>query len=91
MNNFQKNIKNDDGTEETLVFTSNDNYTIDTGKTYKLSNRTETKESKLVKKFKGSVLGSDIGFKSSGFSNVAILATIIALGTLCVMYFLWRF
>ena len=91
MNNFQRNIKNEDGTEETLVFTSTDNYQINTNQTYKLANHKEKKESKLAKKFKGSILGTDIGYKSSGFSNVAILATIIALGTLCVMYFLWRF
>ena len=91
MNNFQRDIKNEDGTEETLVFTSNDNYKIDTNQKYKLANHQEKKESKLTKKFKNSILGTDIGYKSSGFSNIAILATIIAVGTLCVMYFLWRF
>ena len=91
MNNFERQIKNEDGTEETLVFTSTDNYKIDTNQKYKLANHTEKKESKLAKKFKGSILGTDIGYKSSGFSNIAILATIIAVGTLCVMYFLWRF
>ena len=91
MNNFERQIKNEDGTEETLVFTSNDNYKIDTNQKYKLANHTEKKESKLAKKFKGSILGADIGYKSSGFSNIAILATIIAVGTLLVMYFLWRF
>ena len=91
MNNFQKEIKNEDGTEETLVFTSKDNYTIDTSKKYTLVNHQEPKESKLAKKFKNSILGTDIGYKSSGFSNVAILATIIAVGTLFVMYLLWRF
>ena len=91
MNNFQKNIKNEDGTEETLVFTSKDNYTIDTSQKYTLVNHQEKKESKLSKKFKNSILGTDIGYKSSGFSNVAILATIIAVGTIFVMYFLWRF
>ena len=44
-----------------------------------------------MNKFKNSLLGADIGVKSSGFSNVAILATIIAIGVLCMMYFLWRF
>lgn len=91
MNNFQKEIKNEDGTEETLVFTSKDNYTIDTSKKYTLVNHQEKKESKLTKKFKNSILGTDIGYKSSGFSNVAILATIIAVGTIFVMYLLWRF
>ncbi len=91
MNNFQKNIKNEDGTEETMVITSQDNFSLNMNKKYKLANHTHKKENPLVKKFKGSILGADIGVKSAGFSNIAILATIIALGTFCVMYFLWRF
>lgn len=91
MNNYQRDIKNEDGTEETLVITSNDNRTLDLTKTYKLANHTQKKESKFAKKFKNSILGADIGTKSAGFSNIAILATILAVATLCVMYFLWRF
>ena len=91
MNNFQRNITNDDGTEETIVVTSNDNLNLNMNKTYKLANHTPKKVSKFAKKFKNSILGTDIGVKSAGFSNVAILATIIAVATLCVMYFLWRF
>ena len=91
MNNYQKNIHNEDGTEETIVITSQDNYNLDMNKTYKIANHTIKKESALAKKFKGSILGADIGVKSSGFSNVAILATIIAIGVLCAMYFVWRF
>ena len=91
MNNYQKDIKNEDGTEETIVITSNDNRTLDLTKTYKLANHTKKKESILAKKFKNSILGTDIGIKSAGFSNIAILATIIAIATLCIMYFLWRF
>jgi len=89
MNNYQRNIKNEDGTEETIVITSNDTRTIDLSKTYRLAN--QKKESKLARKFKNSILGTDIGFKSAGFSNIAILATLIAIGTLSIMYFLWRF
>lgn len=91
MNNYQRDIQNEDGTQETIIITSNDNRTLDLTKTYKLANHTEKKESKLAKKFKNSILGTDIGIKSAGFSNVAILATIIAIATLCIMYFLWRF
>ena len=91
MNNYQRNIKNEDGTEETIVITSNDNHSLDLTKTYKLANHSQKKESKLARKFKNSILGADIGVKSAGFSNIAILATIIAIGTLAVMYFLWRF
>ena len=89
--NYQRNIKNEDGTEETIVITSNDNYNLNMNQTYRLANHKTRKESKLAKKFKNSILGADIGFKSGGFSNIAILATIIAIGTLCVMYLLWRF
>lgn len=91
MNNFTKEIKNDDGTEETIVISSNDNYVLNMNKTYKLANHSQKKQSKLARKFKNSVLGADIGIKSAGFSNIAILATIIAVGALCVMYLLWRF
>jgi len=90
--NFQRNIKNEDGTEETIIISSNDNRSsLNTNQTYKLANHNQIKQSKLAKKFKNSILGADIGVKSSGFSNVAILATIIALGTMFVMYLLWRF
>ena len=89
--NYQRDIKNEDGTEETIIITSNDNHTLNLNQTYKLANHTQKKENKFVNKFKNSILGADIGVKSGGFSNVAILATIIAIGTLCVMYLLWRF
>lgn len=91
MNNIQRDLKNEDGTKETIIITSNDDHALNLNQTYKLANHNFRKENKFVKKFKGSILGSDIGVKSRGFSNVAILATIIAVGVLCMMYFLWRF
>ena len=53
--------------------------------------RKEKKVSKLAEKFKGSILGADIGVKSGGFSTIAILATVIALAVLAALYFIWRF
>lgn len=91
MNNIQRDLKNEDGTKETIIITSNDDHVLNLNQTYKLANHNFRKENKFVKKFKGSILGSDIGVKSSGFSNIAILAAIIAVGVLCIMYFLWRF
>ena len=91
MNNLSKSFKNDEGIEETVVASSDDNYTVKLANNYSLANHKEKKESRLAKKFKGSILGADIGVKSSGFSNVAILATVIALSVLVIMYFLWRF
>lgn len=91
MNNMSKSFKNDDGSEETLMINSSDNYSLKLDKNYKLANHSMKKESRLARKFKGSILGADIGVKSGGFSNVAILASVIALGVILIMYFMWRF
>lgn len=90
MNNYTRDIKNEDGTEETIIISSNDNRILNMNQTYKLANHSQKKESKLAKKFKNSILGADIGVNSGGFTNVAILATVIAIGTLFVMYLFWR-
>ena len=90
MKNYSKNIVNEDGTEETIVITSNDDYTLNMVKNYSIANHNQKKESKFTRKFKNSIIGSDIGYKSRGFSNIAILATLIAIGALCVMYIMWR-
>jgi len=90
MNSIQTNLKNEDGSIETLLITSNDNYVLNMNKTYKLANRTKKKENKLTSAFKNSILGADIGVKAEGFSHIAILSTIIAVGALCVMYLFWR-
>lgn len=91
MNNLSKKYVNEDGAEATIVASSDDNYEVKLAKNYTLSNHTAKKESRLAKKFKGSILGADIGVKSSGFSSVAILATVIALAAALIMYFIWRF
>ena len=91
MNNLSKKVIDDEGNEEIVVATSDDNYKVSLGSNYTLANHNEKKQNKLVKKFKGSLLGADIGVKSSGFSSIAILATVIALAVLVVMYFIWRF
>lgn len=91
MNNLSKKYVNDDGVEETVVADSNDNYEVKLDGNYTISNHKTKKESRLAKKFKGSILGADIGVKSSGFSSVAILATVIALAAAIIMYFIWRF
>ena len=90
MNNFSKKYVNDDGNEETIIANSTDNYDLKLD-SYTLSNHTAKKQSRLAQKFKGSILGADIGVKSGGFSTVAILATVIALSVAVVLYFIWRF
>ena len=74
-----------------MVASSSDNYQVKMNGNYVLSNHKERKVNPLVKKFKGTILGADIGVKSSGFSSVAILATVIALAVIVVLYFIWRF
>ena len=91
MNNISKDFVNDDGTNETMIASSNDEYKLNMDKKYVLANRSQKKESKLSKRFKNSILGTDIGIKSKGFSSIAILATVIALAVLAVIYFMWRF
>ena len=53
--NFERDIKNDDGTEETIIISSNDNRVLNLNQTYKLANQTKKKENKLMKKFKNSI------------------------------------
>lgn len=91
MNEFNRNFIDDEGKNETIIATSNDDHKINMSKKYTLANHTEKKRSRLAEKFKGSILGADIGVKSSGFSTIAILATVIALAVIIGMYFLWRF
>lgn len=91
MNSLKRDIKNEDGSIETLVISSNDsNCPLDATKTYRLVNHTNKLENKLVSAFKNSILGAEIGVKAEGFSNIAILATIIAIGLFCIMYLSFR-
>ena len=91
MNNLSKKIVDEEGKKETVIASSTDNYTVKLDNNYKLSNHIEKKESKLAKKFKGTILGADIGVKSNGFSSIAVLAAVIAIAVLAVLYFVWRF
>ena len=91
MNNLSKSYINSEGTEETVLASSNDNYKVKLNGNYKIANHKTKKESLLTKKFKGSILGTDIGVKSGGFTSIAILATVIALSVFAVLYFIWRF
>ena len=91
MNTIERDINNADGTIETLIITSNDNYqTLDANKTYTLANNTFNKGNKIQRAFKNSILGAEIGVRAEGFTTIAILATIVAVGTICLMYAFWR-
>lgn len=85
-----KEMLNDDGTRSTVMIESNDDKTLIMRDTYVLANHNKKKENVLVQKFKGSILGTDIGIKSGGFTNVAILAAVLAVSALLAMFFMWR-
>lgn len=57
-------------------------------RTYKLVNHKPN--NKIISGFKNSFLGADIGVKNENFANVIVLSTIIAIGTICLMYYFWR-
>lgn len=59
-------------------------------KTYVLANHIANTDSKIVNNFKKTFLGADIGIRSSNFRLIITLSTVIALGTLFGMYYLWR-
>ena len=91
MNCLERDMKNSDGTIDTLIISSNDNiYPLDVNKTYKLVNNTYKKENKFISAYKNSILGAEIGVKAEGFSTITILATLVAIGTLCTMYLFCR-
>ena len=70
-----------------LQITSNDNYILNMPTSYKL---VKPITNKAVNNFKNSILGTDIGINSEGFSYIAILATILAIGALITMYISWK-
>ena len=91
MGTIEKDMQNIDGTIDTLVISSNDNTNpLDTNKTYKLANYNNKRENALVRAYKNSIFGAEIGVKAEGFSNIAILATIMAIGGFIIMYITWR-
>lgn len=89
--NIQKNIQNIDGTTETIIISSTNNKSpLDLTKTYKLANYTSKKNNKLKTIYKNSILGSDIGINSEGFTHIAILSSIIATAAFYTLYILFR-
>ena len=91
MNCLKGEINNPDGTIETLIIESSDNsYPLDRTKTYRLANYKSSKQNKFASAFKNSIFGAEIGIKAEGFSNIAILATILAVGLFITMYITFR-
>ena len=91
MDNFVRDMNNGDGSIDTLNISSNDNnYPLDINKTYKLVNNTCKFENRIFNAYKNSIFGCEIGVKAEGFSNIAILATLVAIGMICLMLITFR-
>jgi len=88
MNNMVRDIRNDNGTIDTMFITSDDNYKVKLSGKYKLANCNCKKN--IKESFQNSILGTDIGINSKGFANVAIISTIIAVLSFVILYFSWR-
>ena len=80
-----RDIKNRNGSVDTVLITSDDNYTVNIGTNYKLANYDGPKN-----RFKNSVIGSDIGIHSKGFVSVAIISTLLSLSMIIIMYVNFR-
>lgn len=91
MYNIERDIKNNDGTIDKILITSKDNYqSLETAKTYKLVKNIDKKENKIINLFKNSILGREVGINTIGFSKITIFATTISIGTIFLMYILWK-
>ena len=77
-------IKNNDGSVDRVIVTALNNKNVTIGKNYKLV--------KFVNKktFNDTMIGSDIGIHSSGFVNVAVISSLIAISTFILMYISFR-
>ena len=80
-----RDIKNRDGSVDTIEITSNDSYTVNICANYKLANYEGPKN-----RFKNSMVGSDIGIHSKGFISVAIISTLLSLSMIIIMYINFR-
>ena len=91
VNTIEKDLKNRDGTIDTLIISSNDSTSpLDKNKIYKLANYNNKRENALVRMYKNSIFGVEIGVKAEGFSHMAILATILAIGGIILTYITLR-
>ena len=80
MINFNKRINND-----TYEFSSNDELKVNID-----SNYTLVRFDKARKDFGNSLLGSDIGVKSRGFINVAVMSSFLAVATFIILILSFR-
>ena len=91
--NEEKTIKrefvDEAGDNSTLLLEPTNNYQLNMGKrNYKLASNMRPRNNPLVKR--RTLFRSDIGFKSSGFAQVAILSAIASIAGLVFIYLLLK-
>ena len=89
MNNITRDYRNDDGTVDMIVISSNDKYRVNLNGGYKLANKYVSKKT-LGNMFKDSILGVDIGINSNGFASITMLSFAIAITVFVVLCKLFR-
>lgn len=89
MNNITRDYKNEDGTIDTFVISSSDNYRVNLNGGYKLANKYVSKRT-FGDIFKNSIFGVDIGVKSNGFASITMLSFTIAVTVFVILCKLFR-
>ena len=89
MNNIIRDIKCEDGTVDTVIISSEDNYSVSLTGRYKIAN-CYTSNNGFSQMFKNSIFGADIGVGSRGFAGVALISFVVAILSFVVLYFSWR-
>ena len=82
---IKNEIKNKDGSVNKILVTSDDNYSVNVANNYQL-----VKFRKERKSFSDTILGSDIGVKSNGFTSVLLIALIVSVAAFTLMLLSFR-
>jgi len=91
-NTIEREFIDEKGDRATITIESQNSYSTNLKEnSYKMAENMRPKNNPLVKARKENMLNSDIGFKSSGFAQVAALAAITAIAGLIFAYLTLRF
>lgn len=85
MNTFVRDIKNDDGSTDTLVISSNDSHKININKNFKISNNYHKNNI-----FKKSILATDIGFNNNMFAYILLTSLVMVIFGIVIMFYNYR-
>ena len=87
MKTLSKEIKNRDGSVDTIMISSDDNYKVNLSNKYVLVGYAGNK---YVDSFKNSILGMNIGINSYGFVKTTLIALLLVVAMIVGMYLSFR-